>query len=209
MKDFHCIHCTGQHLFWIEEENKWVKAIDLKPEMSLFELEKVNKRKSKVRRIVIVNKRVETYNIEVEKYHNYFISSKVQSMILTHNASKQSLYASTVTQRYYFYKILDYSDNVIYVGQTRQSIKQRENQHKNDPRKAKWRNLIMNGKEINSIKQLMTPYEAAVWETYYIGESGYIVKNNNKSLLKNKQIPIGKKKFEKFKDVGFNPCKLF
>jgi len=179
----------------------------MKPGMPLFDTSRHTARKSKVRRVVIVNKPVETYNIEVEKYHNYFISNNTKC-ILTHNASKNSSFVSTKKFNYNIYKILDPDDDVIYVGRTIQMIEERLKQHRKDKRKVKRVSLM---KEVDWLieKVGMTNYEAAVWETYHIGENGGLSKMNKNTLLKNKQIPIGKMKFEKFQKLGtFNPCKL-
>jgi hypothetical protein len=88
----------------------------------------------------------------------------------------------------------------------------RYGQHKIDPKKADW------GKKMEGVFRLqvngkagpfsMTPYEAAVTELYEIN----YYKGTTKSLepFKNKQKPIGKRKFEYFKKYNtFNPCQFY
>lgn len=136
---------------------------------------------------------------------------RVNDIELTYN-TRVSRFASTDLIDVEFYEILGEKRETIYVGQTRQGIGKRFDQHRRDPKKILWRNkmkgvfeLSMNGK---SGPFKMTPYEAAVVELYEINARGG-VRKNNKGLY-NKQRPIGKKKFEQFKKLGtFNPCNFY
>ncbi|UPQ78122.1 hypothetical protein M0M57_10855 [Flavobacterium azooxidireducens] len=122
-----------------------------------------------------------------------------------------SIFASTDLIDVEFYKILNSKMQTLYVGQTIQGIGKRYDQHKIDPKKLEWSNKMKGVFEIdiNDIPgpYKMTPYEAAVTELYEINKNGGMMKEKGK--LYNKQKPIGKKKFEQFKKLGFNPCKFY
>jgi hypothetical protein len=201
------IEATGAHRFWIPSKNKWVKARELSIGMKFQDIEG---KSIEILDLKIIDQVEKTYNFEVEDLHNYYVG---KDQVLSHNKSlKDSIFASKEFIEVNFYSLDDFSKQPMYVGQTVQELPERFAQHMKDPKKASWANKIdgifrlpINGKR-GPFK--MTPYEAAITEMYEIKYN----KGTTKSLeaFKNKQNPIGRRKFEYFKKHGtFNPCQFF
>lgn len=201
------IQATGAHRFWIPAKNKWVKARELTTDMCFLNAQGEY---IKIEKLNMIDQVEKTYNFEVADLHNYFVGL---DEILSHNKSiKDSIFASTEILEINFYKIDDVIQQPMYVGQTTQDYAIRFGQHRRDPKKADWVKkmegvfrLQVNGK---SGPFSMTPYEAAVTELYEIN----YYKGTTKSLepFKNKQKPIGKRKFKYFKKYNtFNPCQFY
>ncbi|UPQ78121.1 HINT domain-containing protein [Flavobacterium azooxidireducens] len=204
------IEATGQHRFWLPEENRWEMANSLKKGIKLLNS---GGKIIIISSIEVLSEVVDTYNLEVEDHHNYFVGI---DEVLTHNKTRTSIFASTDLIDVEFYKLVDVDSIDKYVGQTIQGVGNRFQQHeyeyKKNPSKKQWM------KDVDTVTRLringslgpykMTPYEAAVTELYEINIRGGVRKGNNG--LYNKQKPIGKKKFEQFKKLGtFNPCKFY
>lgn len=202
--NFEIIEVTGQHLFWIEDKQAWVKARDLQVNMMLFSTNPLTswKKKAKIRRVKIVEERVKTYNFDVEDNHNYLVQDMM--CILVHNGNKELSFSSTKKFKVNFYAIPNSKGEHLYIGKTMQKIENRFKQHLSDKvKKADWIKLMHPPLDLRPGQTLyLTPYETAVWETYEINLRGGV-----KAHLKNKQTPIGLKKFIDFKN-GFNPCKF-
>ena len=206
------IEATGQHRFWIPDDNKWLMANSLSVGMRLLtaKYELVT-----IQTLEIITDSVKTYNLEVDEHHNYFVGI---DEVLTHNKTRVSLFASTelIDVEFYIFKELN---EPVYVGQTQQGIYVRAQQHeyeyKKNPSKKIWmkKRPALSHIILNELSELeppykMTPYEAAVTELYEINANGG-TRKNNKGLY-NKQKPIGRKKFDHFKELGiFNPCKFY
>ena len=199
------IKATGGHRFWIPDLNKWVKACELSIGMTFQNIDCKN---VEIIDLIIIEQKEKTYNFEVVDLHNYYVGN---DQVLSHNKSmKESIFASTDKIDIKFYKIIDSKDEAMYVGQTIQKIGARYDQHLKDPKKASWANKMRGISEIELIEDIpgpykMTPYEAAVVELYEINNK----KGTTKSIIgiKNKSKPIGKRKFDYFKEHGnFNPC---
>jgi hypothetical protein len=192
------IKATGQHTFWLPKKNKWTKAIDLKTGDTFLSHEDEFKT---ITNIEIKKKKADTYNLEVETNHNYFVG---QNQVLTHNKAKVSKFADDTLREVEFYHLLDDSMKPIYVGQTIQGIFTRAQQHVNDKSKT-WKRLIETTVNIHgrNVKFRVSNYEAAVMELYEIN----LLKSKG-GIVYNAQKPIGAKKFKKFKDMG-NPCRLY
>jgi RHS repeat-associated protein len=75
------IRATKSHPFWVEKENRWYRAVDLKPgmELHLRSGEAVAVRSIKVDDL---DQSETTYNFEVAHQHNYYVGS---SGVLVHN----------------------------------------------------------------------------------------------------------------------------
>jgi hypothetical protein len=201
------IKATGAHRFWIPAKNKWMKARELTTDQQLLTADGKN---VTIEHLKIIEQSETTYNLEVADLHNYFVG---EDEVLSHNKSiADSIFASTEVLQVNFYSIDDFLKQPMYVGQTTQRIEVRYGQHKIDPKKAAWVDkmkgvfeLSINGK---SGPFSMTPYEAAVTELYEIN----YYKGTTKSTepFKNKQKPIGNKKFDYFKkNATFNPCLFY
>ena len=200
------IEATGKHRFWDADAQTWVMANRLQPGMYLLDTKGQH---IVIQSVEIVTRIVPTYDLEIEELHNYYVG---EDEVLTHNKNRTSIFASTDLIDVEFYEILGTTREPLYVGQTIQGHDTRYAQHRRDPKKAGWRNKMKGVMEISINGQSgpfkMTPYEAAVVEMYEINIRGGIRKNNQG--LYNKQRPIGKKKFEKFKKLGtFNPCQFY
>ena len=79
--DGETIHATRSHPFWVESEQRWLKAIDLRPKME------VRCSSGKMAAITAIEVRdldrpETTFNFEVSRQHNYFVGD---SHILVHN----------------------------------------------------------------------------------------------------------------------------
>ncbi len=75
------IQATRRHPFWIENENRWVEAIDLKEGMSVRVLSGNTRTISGVHLRELQNSET-TYNFEVETDHDYYVG---QNSVLVHN----------------------------------------------------------------------------------------------------------------------------
>jgi hypothetical protein len=199
------IKATGNHRFWLPKQEQWVAASQLKVGAILSTQ---NNNFLEIEDLKVVTAIETTYNLEIKDNPNYYVGSY---NILTHNTSKVSKYASKEIINVEFYEIMSSTKKTLYVGQTVQGIGKRYDQHRRDPKKAHWRiemkgvfSIDINGE---SAPFKMTAYEAAVVELFEINKAGG--KRQGNTGLYNKQNPIGKKKFNKYKKLGFNPCKFY
>ncbi|MBC9797863.1 polymorphic toxin-type HINT domain-containing protein [Sinomicrobium weinanense] len=184
------IFATKRHLFWIEDQKKWMPVQDLEKGM---QVQNIQGSYSSITGIAIFRGAEEsTYNFEVEGLHNYFVHPYG---VLVHNQNKPSIFESTTKKNTEIYEIVDtQTQEVVYVGQTTQGTNTRFEQHVNekgwDPSRYQPRTV----KEGN-----WTPYEAHVWEQHYIE------KNGGKDKLLNKKNAITEAKYDKFENLH-NPC---
>lgn len=113
----HSIKCTKNHHFWLPKIKKWIAAKHLSKGMTLL-LENGNSTE-----VINVNshttKEEPTYNLTVENTHCYFVGPK---KILAHNDEN--------TKNGKIYIGFDKNNSEIYVGQTVQSLKDRQKQHR-------------------------------------------------------------------------------
>lgn len=196
------IFATSRHLFWIENEQKWIPTRDLHVGT---QLKGINDELDTVLSIKETrNINLPTFNLEIEDIHNYFVG---EFGILVHNQNGSSKFTSTKKTQIQFYVIKDTKGKVVYVGQTdKLDVNDRFEQHKKaKPTKKitaaerkKWQNYKI--KEIDS--RYLTPYEAAAWEQHYIEKHG------GKANLQNGRNEITEKKYNEYgKDkYGHNPC---
>jgi len=132
-------------------------------------------------------------------------------------------FSSTELIEVQFYELFGSDKNAMYVGQTtKEDIGTRYSEHfyevkptkkdgtpkKHNVRKKAWMDEVdgisrirINGK-IGRLK--MTPFEAAVVETYELNVKG------GKEALYNRKNPVSERSFKKWKKEGiFNPCKFY
>jgi len=196
--DSEIINTTFKHLFWIDDEKKWVTAKELRIDMIL---------KSHSSENIIIKKidyhnsvELPTFNIEVEDHHNYFVGNQG---ILVHNDNKPSKFESTTKKPTKIYEVYDpKTGKTVYVGQTdKADVGDRFKEHvaegkKKSNHKKDW------GKKYK-IREVASgnwdPYEASVWEQHYID------KNGGKANLQNGRNEITKPKYDKYKNLH-NPC---
>lgn len=196
--DKEIINATFKHLFWIEDENKWVTAKELRADMILKSLSLKNIFIKKID----YQKDVElyTFNIEVENNHNYFVGNQG---ILVHNDNKPSKFESTVKKPTKIYEVYNpKTGKTVYVGQTdKTNVADRFKEHvaegKNKSNHKKDWGKKYKVREVASGN--WDPYEASVWEQHYID------KNGGKANLQNGRNEITKPKFDKYKNLH-NPC---
>lgn len=74
------INVTSEHPFYVENKG-WVKVKDLKIGDVLKSSSEMN---TKITSIQLIESKIQVYNIEVKKNHNYFVSNLT---ILVHNKS--------------------------------------------------------------------------------------------------------------------------
>jgi RHS repeat-associated protein len=79
--DGDAIRSTRSHPFWVENENRWYKAADLKPGMKL---RRQNGSLEAIRTVVVddLKQPQDTYNFSVAQQHNYFVGN---NRVLVHN----------------------------------------------------------------------------------------------------------------------------
>src|SRR5690606_4041916 len=73
------IAATGQHRFWLPQEDRWCMANSLKAGMALLSQ---NGQQVGIQGLEIITEKVDTYNLEVEDHHNYYVGG---DEVLTHN----------------------------------------------------------------------------------------------------------------------------
>jgi hypothetical protein len=198
--DGEVVQTTRLHDFWVEGQREWMPAWRLWAGMLL---RSPDGRPVSVQAVEVSEARSDSYNLEVEHAHTYFVG---RHGVLVHNGSgKPSAFASTDAKPTAIYQIVDLdTGKPIYVGQTTQvdgrgvvSPEERFQQHLRDKPHWKDRNLRPEQLKLDN----MTPYEAAVWERHHIEEF-----KNQGHQLENKMTPIGEKKFEKFQSTH-SPCR--
>ncbi|MFP4411717.1 polymorphic toxin-type HINT domain-containing protein, partial [Coleofasciculus sp.] len=117
--DSETISATTRHRFWVEDKNQWIAAKYLETGMLLRTVAgAVSEVKSIGIRQVVEQ---DTYNLTVSDCHTYFVGSEG---LLVHNADevpKGKIYIGR-----------DPQGNIIYVGQTKQTLWEREFQHHSD-----------------------------------------------------------------------------
>jgi len=195
------VSATFKHLFWIENENKWISAKELNVGMKL---KNSNNQTSVISEVVKINDvNLSTYNLEIEDIHNYFVG---EFGILVHNQNRQSKFESKTKQQIKIYEVYDTrTGKTKYVGQTNHSsVSDRFDEHSksSDTKKidrSNW-NKHYDVREVASGN--WTPYEAAVWEQHYIEKNGGVAN------LENGRNEITEKKYDKYGDkkYGHKPC---
>ncbi len=106
------------HRFWVESKKKWVAAQFLKPGMLL---QTITGGVSKIKKIEVQDvSEQNTYNLTIADSHTYFVGKQG---VLVHNEDRRNgkVYIGRDTQ-----------GNIIYVGQTKQDILDREKNHHTD-----------------------------------------------------------------------------
>lgn len=117
--DYQTINATARHRFWVENKKQWIAAKHLEPGMLL---RTVASGVSEVKNIDIQEVvEQDTYNLTVADFHTYFVGFEG---LLVHNASE--------VPQGKIYIGRDQEGNIIYVGQTKQDLLDRESQHHDD-----------------------------------------------------------------------------
>jgi hypothetical protein len=159
-----------------------------------------------VDRVNVEEIETDTYNLEVETTHNYYVGERP---VLVHNGTgDDSAFAITTRTQQVIYGIYDTELQMfIYVGKS-DDIKTRFKEHLRD--KPHWRDRA-HALEPQPLKEgHWTPYETAVWEKHLIEK--HRLQNpkleNGGPKQKSKKVgnPISRASFEKFKDLHI-PCK--
>lgn len=113
--DRETIYSTVRHRFWVENKNKWVAAQSLKPGMLL---RTIAGQVTKINSISVQDvSEKNTYNLTIAECHTFFVG---QQGVLVHNEDKRN-------GKVYIGR--DLQGNIIYVGQTKQDILNREKNH--------------------------------------------------------------------------------
>jgi uncharacterized protein YneR len=113
--DRETIYATTRHRFWVENKKKWVAAKELKPGMLL---QTVTGGVSKIKMVVVQDIfEQNTYNLTVAECHTFFVG---KYGVLVHNQD---------TRNGKVYIGRDPQGNIIYVGQTKQDILNRQKNH--------------------------------------------------------------------------------
>ncbi|MBE9127623.1 MULTISPECIES: Hint domain-containing protein [unclassified Coleofasciculus] len=219
---------TRSHPYWVESESKWLRAVDIQKGMML---RLINSDLLTVHSVETYAAEEDTYNFEVEQFHNYFVNS---SGVLVHNGDgdgNTSGFEKTDTFATDIYAVRDLNTGeVIYIGKSIQGVDTRFEHHLNDPKSAVHdyinnreskgyiplddplrrapdfpKNLIDTVLESKSIRSSpdsgWTRYETAVWEQYYIDKHGGV----GVGKLINRINAITPEKFVLYSQ-GHNPC---
>lgn len=199
------VTATGNHPFWVSDQNKWMPAKRLKKGMAL---RLMDGQLVIIESIDMLAAEEATYNIEVDKDHTYFSG---EAGILVHNGGEESGFERLDTYFTEIYEIRDVNTGrVVYVGQSIQGVDTRMGQHVSDPSSALFvpeesplradPNFPRNVYQTTSVASgEWTRYEAAVWEQHYIDSNG------GKGRLRNRQDAITQEKFTKYRNLH-NPC---
>lgn len=116
--DRETICSTTRHRFWVENKKKWVAAKELKPGMLL---QTITGGVSKIKKIEVQDvPEQNTYNLTIADCHTYFVGKQG---VLVHNEDRRN-------GKVYIGR--DPQGNIIYVGQTKQDILDREKNHHTD-----------------------------------------------------------------------------
>ena len=116
--DEETIYSTTRHRFWVENKNRWVAAKELKPGMLL---RTVAGGVSFIEMVVVEDvSEQNTYNLTIADCHTYFVGKQG---VLVHNEDKRN-------GKVYIGR--DRQGKIIYVGQTKQDILNREKNHHTD-----------------------------------------------------------------------------
>jgi hypothetical protein len=200
------IHSTRNHPYWVESEQNWLSAVELKVGMTL---RLIDGSLVTINAIDMYVTEESTYNFEVYQFHNYFVSD---NGFLVHNGEGlDSGLEDLQTYPTEIYKVTDVkTGKVVYVGQTYRGVDQRLLEHVDDPKSAlyvpedsprrKSPDFPKNVYASNSVAEGdWTRYEAAVWEQHFIDSNG------GKDRLLNRQDAITPEKFQKYRNLH-NPC---
>ncbi|WKX76190.1 polymorphic toxin-type HINT domain-containing protein [Zobellia laminariae] len=195
------ILATSRHLFWVDNEKKWIPAKSITSGMNFRGLDNEIVPVKDVKETK--NIELPTYNLEVEDIHNYFVGL---NGILVHNQNDPSKFEKTTKTPIKIYEVYDIdSGETKYVGQTKHlDVDDRFDEHlkSKDTKKISRENWGKNY-DIREVKSgNWTPYEAATWEQHYIEKNGGVAK------LENGRNEITEKKYNKYGDekYGHNPC---
>lgn len=211
------LQVTGQHLFYQNETNTWIKANQLQQGMKLYS--PLKNTPIEILKIEVVEEKVSTYNFEVPIHQNYLVSS---SGILAHNAGKYKTVNDLSKRKYAFYELFTLNSSRVaetqYIGKTtREDLDIRNSEHKYDaqkkgPKSKHYWKFSEKPQIANLHKGIlemveMTEIQSAVWEKYFIEENRY----KSGSQLRNIQNPISKRRFEALKKSGkhSNICSFF
>ncbi|MFK6999568.1 polymorphic toxin-type HINT domain-containing protein [Flavobacterium oreochromis] len=183
------IECTQNHQFWSVTHKDWVIARNLSEGDLLLS---ANGNSIRIKQIQFFEKQITTYNLEVEDYHNYFVSSLD---ILVHNGNPfpNSAFNDLTPKMTEIYGIWDKkSKQFVYVGKTIQEEGKRFGQH-----------VIEKG--LDPKRYVSKTIDSGMWNAFQTAtrEQYHIMQNGTKTLksgasIKNKINAIGKKKFDYF-----------
>ncbi len=204
------IQTTLNHPFWCASENSWLPASLLQPGMLLQNTEGAY--------ITILNTETsnviaDTFNFEIEKFHNYFVGA---DEVLVHNDEIVSKFLTTDVFSSDIYVISNSSGQVIYVGQTIGGVDVRIASHLTDENSAVFQYLRNQGIDPlepgfnyrnflqieNPIHGQYTPYEITVWEQQFINYH----RTQPESILQNRINAITEEKFIRYRNIH-NPCR--
>jgi len=187
--DDEVIECTQHHQFWSVDNEDWVIAKDLNEGDWLLS---ANGDRVQIIRIQLLKQQSNTYNLEIENHHNYFVSSLD---ILVHNGNPfpNSVYNDLATKSTKIYGIVDKkTKQVVYVGKSIQKEGTRLSQHVLekglDPKRYSIK-VLEKGK--------WNAFQTAAREQYHISKNGTKVLKKG-AEIKNKINALSKRKFNYF-----------
>jgi hypothetical protein len=190
------IKCTKTHRIWIETEKEWLAAENIKPGMGLLTAEQTLKY---VDAIAITKNNAETYNLEIEDVHNYFVST---FDILVHNENPfpNSIYNDLTKRPTEIYRYFDpVTKKTVYVGKTVQGVEKRASQH---AREKGLEALLKKGKLKYEIveKGMWNAFQTATREQHYMMKYGTKVERAGYKIY-NKINALSPRKWQYFKDL--------
>jgi hypothetical protein len=122
------LKCTSNHRIWVDDEQGWIEAGELKVDMKLLG---VNGHHKTIKSIEQINLQSPIYNFEVETDHNYFVGD---FGVLVHNGPgpkfPTSVYNNQTPRETKIYRYFDpVTKETYYVGKTVQGAEKRASQH--------------------------------------------------------------------------------
>ncbi|MCW5599988.1 DUF4157 domain-containing protein [Nitrosomonas sp.] len=216
--DDQIVKATKNHRFWVVDLRRWMRADQLTIGM---EIKLLNGETGIIANITKLIEDTLTHNLEVEKFHNYYVG---EIGLLVHNddgSSSTSKFSTTDTHSSTVYVLRD-GNRVIYVGQTI-SEEARFRSHLSNPESAVYQYLMQNNDAFRQIatsnpetltsldmdeflrvqrpisNRQLTTFELSVWEQYYIDLHGGI------DALENRINAITPEKLEAYR-LLHNPC---
>jgi len=183
------IECTQNHQFWSVNYKDWILAKDLNEGDRLLS---ANGDRLQVKQIQFFEQQSTTYNLEIDNYHNYFVSS-LDILVHNDNPFPNSSFHVLTPRPTKIYGIVDKTTKqIVYVGKSVQKEGTRLSQH-----------ILEKGLDPKrySIKVL----EKGKWDAFQTAarEQHHIMKNGTKILkkgaeIKNKINALSKRKFNYF-----------
>jgi hypothetical protein len=187
------IRCTRKHRIWVDDEKGWVEAGDLKKGMRL---QTFDGKSGYVEAIHLIEQPANTYNLEVEDAHNYFVSS---FGVLVHNGNPfpNSVFNDLTTRQTEIYRYFDpVTKETQYVGKTVQGLEKRAGQH---AREKGLQALVSEGKLGYEVidKGKWNAFQTAAREQHYISKFGTKGQKAGAHIW-NKINALSKAKFDHF-----------